>query len=134
MPTKVCKTHFYADECIPLPVVTSLKISGINIIHVYDKDFVSKSDDFHFKQSKKLERVLITLDKDYYKYTKFQLNNHPGILLLHVGTVTPKSIERLLRKILKYLTPNFMNESRVVGSMSSLKKEKNQKTETFVVK
>lgn len=133
MPTKLVKTHFYADECVPIQVISSLRRDGINILHVFEKDFIRKSDNFHFHQSKKLNRVLITLDNDFNRYNSFHLLNHPGIVLLKVGNVIPKNIERVLRKTLKYLTPDFMRESRVIASVRCLKKEKNQKvTEKFI--
>lgn len=75
MSSKKSHIQLYADECFPVPSVTYLKSLGYSIIHAYDKNFIQKADTFHLTTSKKLQRVLITLDRDFIFYDKAKFRN-----------------------------------------------------------
>ena len=124
MPSRKPRIHLYADENIPIPTVIYLKSRGISVIHAYDKNFISKSDLFHLKQSKNLNRVLLSLDKDFKKFKGVRLNDHPGVILISVGNVTPNHINNVLDKILANVTEGYIKESLVKATIDKIIREK----------
>lgn len=110
MPSK-SHIQFYADECFPVPAVTYLKSLGFSIIHAYDKKFVQKSDKFHLGISKKLGRILITLDRDFIYYKQVSLKEYPGVIVISVGSATLPNVIRVCMKMLKNVSEDFVKES-----------------------
>ena len=92
---------YYADECIPVPSITHLRSKGFSIIHSYEKGYIAVSDSEHLKISKKLNRVLVALDKDFWQKRKFNLSNHPGVIVLKITSSTPSAVNKIAGKILK---------------------------------
>ena len=125
MSSKKSRLSLYADECIPIPSVTYLKRKGISIIHAYDINFLEQSDNLQFKKSKQLKRILISLDKDFKRFKDLSLKGHPGIILLSTGDITSGNINKILNKMLKYLTENFVKESLIKATVDKITREKN---------
>lgn len=133
MPSKKHRLKLYADECFPLPSVTYLRSLGISIIHAVDQKSVGKNDRFHLNLAKKLERVLITLDRDFIYYSEANLKNHPGVVVISTGSATPLQVNKVCNKLIKIINHNFVKESLVTISMDKLTKSKNGKV-VFVKK
>ncbi len=127
MPFKKHRISFYADENIPIPSVTYLRKKGINIRHVYDEDLVGKEDHYQFNHSKKLNRVLLSLDKDFKKFDGISLKSHPGVILITVGNAVPENINRVLYKILVNISEDYVVNSLIRVTMSKMIRLKNGK-------
>ena len=127
MPSKKSRLSFYADENIAVQTVTHLKSKGISIIHAYDINFVNKKDELHFKKSKALNRVLLSLDRDFNRYKNTPLAVHPGIMLITSGSNTYEHINKILDKVFKYISHDFIKHSIVRVTMDKIVKEKNGK-------
>lgn len=127
MPSKKPRIRIYADENIPIPTVTHLRGKGISIQHAYDINFINKSDNSHFKKSQSLKRILLSLDKDFTKFEGAPLKNHPGVILITTGNNTPRHINRILDKILKHITPEFIKHTLVRATIDKLIREKDEK-------
>lgn len=125
MPSKKPKLHFYADECIPLQSVTYLREKGINIVHVFDRNNIKKSDYFQFRYSKKINSIFLSLDKDVKRFETSSLKDHPGVVLIKVTTVTYKNINQILDKLLKNFSQESIEESIIKISNDMITKEKN---------
>ena len=65
------------------------------------KNYITKKDRFHLKISKKLSRILITLDRDFLAYNRFSLENHPGVIVISVGSATAPNVNKVCKKALK---------------------------------
>lgn len=124
MPSKKLRLQFYADECFPLTSVTYLRSLGYSIIHAFDLKFIQKSDRFHLKESKKLNRILITLDRDFLYYTQVNIDDHPGIIVLSLSSMTPENVNSVCLKLLKQITPDIVKHSLIKVSKTKLIKEK----------
>ena len=111
MPFKKSRLQLYADECFPVTSVTYLRSRGISITHAFDKNLVKKSDRLHLKYAKKISRALITLDRDFIGYDSINLKNHPGIIIISVGSATPNNINSVCDKFLRSITPDFAKNS-----------------------
>ncbi len=111
MPSRKLRIQFYADECFPVPSVTYLKSLGYSIIHAYDKKQINKRDQIHLAVSKKLKKVLITLDRDFIYYNEANLTNHPGVIVISVSSSTPIRVNNVCAKLLNEISENMVSNS-----------------------
>ena len=123
MPSK-SRLQLYADECFPVTSVTHLKSLGYSIIHAYDLKLTGKSDKFHFKQSQKLSRILITLDRDFLYYKQASSNGHPGVIVISGSSTTPPCINSICQKALPKVSPKSASESLIIITSSQITKTK----------
>lgn len=124
MPSKKPRMQLYADECFPVTTVTYLKSLGISIVHAYEKNFIEKSDRFHLEASKKLKRLLITLDRDFNEYEQAVLKGCPGVIIISVGSATPPHVNLVAQKVIKQISAEFARESLIKVTMSKIIKIK----------
>lgn len=127
MPSKKSHVQLYADECFPVATVTHLKSLGYSIIHAFDRKMIQKSDQTHLKTSKKLQRVLITLDRDFLYYEEINIGKHPGVIVISVGSATPPNINKVCKKILKNMTKDFIKDALIKVTTSKITKLKEGK-------
>lgn len=132
MPSKKVRLQLYADENFPLGSVKYLKSLGISIIHAYSKDYIQKSDLFHLKVSKSLNRVLITRDRDF-NYNWTTLKDHPGVILISPGSQTSNAVNQICQKSFKKITPNFVSESLVRITMDKIWRNRDGRIEKFEI-
>ncbi|MCL5114087.1 MAG: DUF5615 family PIN-like protein [Patescibacteria group bacterium] len=120
MPSKKSDIQLYADECFPIPTVIYLKSLGYSVIHAFDRKLVGKPDQLHLKESKGLNRVLITLDRDFIYYEQVSLGKHPGIIVISAGSATPNNINKICKKLLAIIGKNLVKDSLIKVSSSKL--------------
>jgi len=128
MPSKKSRLLLYADENLAVQTVSHLKAKGMSVIHAYDLNYVNKKDELHFKKSKSIKRILLSLDKDFKRFKGFPVGNHPGIILITSGSSTYQHINKILDKSLKHISPGYVKHSVLRISMSKIVKEKSGKT------
>ena len=128
MPSKKSRIRLYADECFPVPSATRLKSLGYSIVHAYDKNLVQKNDRTHLAESKKLGRVLITLDRDFLYYNEVDLDNHPGVIVVSVGSTTPINVDKVCQKLLQNISEDFAKDSLLRVTVAKIVKIKKGKT------
>lgn len=129
MPSKNKKTHLqlYADECFPVPSVTYLKSLGFSIVHAFDYKYVQKPDRLHLKKSRSLNRILITIDRDFLYYNQVSLTDHPGVIVISAGSPTTTAVNDICKKLLKTIGETFIQESLVKVTNDKIIKIKDQK-------
>lgn len=127
MPSKKSHIQLYADECFPVPSATYLKSLGYSVTHAYDRNLIRKSDRTHLSESKKLGRVLITLDRDFLYYNEVNLNTHPGVIVISVGSAIPININKVCNKLLKNIGEDFIKNSLVKVTINKIIKTKKGK-------
>lgn len=134
MPSKKPQLQFYADECFPVPSVTYLKSLGYSLVHAYDYKLFEKSDLIHLKKSRSLNRVLITLDRDFLYYEKVSLKDHSGVIVISAGSTTPPQVNKVCEKVFKRISEDFVKGSllRITSNkITKLKQGKVISTKTF---
>ncbi len=124
MPSKKSRLQLYADECFPVTSVTFLKSLGFSINHAFDLKLIQKSDRVHLQESKKLKRVLITLDRDFLYYNKINLDMHPGVIVISTGSNTPGHINCICEKALKQIDPHYCQNSLVKITFNKITRSK----------
>lgn len=127
MPSKKSKVNLYADENIPVQVVSHLKSRGISIVHCFDYHYVNKKDELHFKKSKSLKKILLSLDKDFRKYKDFPIKNHPGIILITAGNTTYDHLNKILDKVLRFISEDIVKHAILRATIDKIVKEKDGK-------
>ncbi len=128
MPSKKSHIQLYADECFPVPSAIYLRSLGYSIVHAFDKKLIRKKDRIHLAEAKKLNRVVITVDRDFLYYNEINLNKHPGVIVVSVGSTTPIHINKVCLKLFKNISPDFVKNSLVKASIDKIVKTKNGKT------
>lgn len=124
MPSKKSRIQLYADECFPVTSVTFLKSLGYSVVHAYDYKLVGKSDITHLRKSKQLNKILITLDRDFLYYKKISLEKHPGVIVISVPSTTPKHINEVCKKLMKNIKEDFIKNSLLIVSKNKITKMK----------
>lgn len=119
MPSKKSRLRLYVDESIPVPSVTYLKSKSHSAVHAYDFNLVAVADRKHLKESKKQNRVLIALDRDFYQKLKLP-KPHPGVIVLKVSSTTVPSVNKTLDFVLKHLSPRKTKNAVVFASIDKI--------------
>lgn len=124
MPSRKSDIQLYADECFPVPSSIYLKSLGYSVVHAYDKKLVGKNDRTHLAESKKLNRVLISLDRDFLYYNEVNLNTHPGVIVISVGSTTPANVNKVCKKLLRKINQDFTGDSLIKVTVDKIIKLK----------
>ncbi|HVZ58131.1 MAG TPA: DUF5615 family PIN-like protein [Patescibacteria group bacterium] len=127
MPSKKSHIQLYADECFPIDSVLYLKTQGYSVIHAFDKKLTKVSDRSHLKVARKLNRVLITLDRDFMYYEQATLQDSPGVIIISTGSAVPKSINQVCKKFLKSISVDYIKESTIKVTRDKIIKKKDGK-------
>lgn len=113
---------YYADECIPVSSITYLRSKGFSVVHAYEKGYVAVRDLEHLKISKKLNRILVALDKDFWQRRKFNLSGHPGIIVLKTTSSTPPAINKVAEKVFRRIDKIKLRESILYASRDKIRR------------
>lgn len=127
MPFKKSDLKLYADECFPLTSVTHLKSKGISIQYAHQLKAIGKSDESHLKLSKKLDRTLITLDRDFIYYESVSLDKHPGVIIISLGSATWINVNKICDKVLPKINNDLVKNSLIKIIMDKITKIKREK-------
>lgn len=127
MPYKKSRIQLYADECFPVTSATHLRSLGYSLLHAFDKKLVQRLDSLHLRTAKKLNRVLITLDRDFLYYGNADLDDHPGVIVISSGSATTKNINLICEKMLKKISREFVKESLLKVTIDKILKFKDGK-------
>lgn len=124
MPSRKLHIQLYVDECFPVPSATFLKSLGYSVIHAYDRNLVQKSDRVHLSESRKSNRVLITIDRDFLYYNEVNLDSHPGVIVISAGSVIPTHINKICQRFLQNISEDFVKNSLLRVSKDKIIKMK----------
>lgn len=127
MPSKKNHIQLYADQCFPVSSVTQLKSLGYSVIHANDLKLEDKPDIRQLHESKRLNRALITLDRDFIYYEQVNLEHHPGVIVISVSSMTPTQVNIVCKKLLKNITQDLAKDSLIKISVDKLTKVKDGK-------
>src|SRR5579862_6761335 len=85
LPRNPSKLKLIADQNIPLDIVKDLQKNNIAINSIYDMKLEGYSDESILQIAKKIKRVLLTTDKDFWDEKKHPIQNHFGIFCVESG-------------------------------------------------
>jgi len=94
--------RFFADHCIPMSVVQTLRDAGYEVLRL--KDFIptDSPDNLVISKAQQSDAILISLDGDFADIVTYPPSRYKGILALQVRN-HPESIPLLLDRLKAYL-------------------------------
>lgn len=133
MPSKKIRLRLYADENFPVPSATYLKSKGISIVHAYDINLINKDDRLHIQRAKKLQRTLVTVDRDFLYYSDLTVKGSLGVVVISTGNATPLHINQILNKTLSKISPEYAKEAFIKVTIDKIIRiKKDKKDEKFI--
>lgn len=113
---------YYADEFVPVVSITYLRSKGFSIIHASEGGSIGIADLEQLKVSRKLNRVLVALDKDFWQKKDFNLSGHPGVIVLKTTSSTPLAVNKVAEKVLKRVDRIKLRESILYASKDKIRR------------
>ena len=123
MSPRARKHNFYLDENFPIYGDHFLRSKGHKVfcaISVNKK--LGLSDEFHVKRSFKLKSVLLTLDKDFKTRDSLRVlaTKSYGVIVISINLPNQRDIERILSRMLDFLSKNQMNHRLCVINQENI--------------
>lgn len=122
MPSKKTDIQLYADECFPLTTILYLRSLGFSIKHASELNFLNKSDLSHLRKAKKINKTLITLDRDFLGYTAERVKGSMGVIVISVGSNAPRHVNLVCKKQLNKLTKHLVKNSLILVTNDKITK------------
>ena len=119
MPSKKIRLRLYADENFPVSSATFLKSIGVSLVHAFDLKLVNKGDKTHINKAKKLQRTIITIDRDFLYYSAITTRDSFGAIVISTGNATPDHINLICQKTL-----HKISEDSIKGAFAKVTIEK----------
>src|ERR1700691_291821 len=115
------KVRAYFDANVPSAVASRVRATlGWDVLCVQDHPkMTSQDDEFHYAASRKLNRLLFTLDKDFLNDHRFRLHESPGVFVLQARQDDPDDIYSAILVASRELTeayrkvPEFYSRTKV---------------------
>lgn len=112
--TKPRKLKICADANVPKRLVDEIRRAGVPVQTALESQVSTKSDTSILAWTRSEERVLLTLDRDFWDDRKFPLHKSPGVLLIDVS---PARVEDALEAF--WLI--FETFARYIGNWNEMK-------------
>jgi len=81
-----------ADECIHQDLVRALNKAGFNVLTANEANLKGASDDFVFNFGVKTKRVLLTFDREFGNFFRFNIGKSAGIVIVLIDRLQKKEI------------------------------------------
>jgi predicted nuclease of predicted toxin-antitoxin system len=78
------KLKLLADANVPRPIIEELREAGIVVTSVVEEGLASHPDENILQLSRKLDTVLLTLDRDFWVDRQHPLRKSPGIIFVDI--------------------------------------------------
>lgn len=89
--------RFYADENFPPRATALLRAGGFDVVTAAEAGKLGHPDENHAAEALRLERVLVTCDRDYLNDRRFPIIHCPAIVVFDFGAGTRTEILRAFR-------------------------------------
>jgi len=76
------RLRFYADANVPEPIVVEFRAAGLSVLSARERGYARRSDQDLCQEARQHDRVLLTMDRDFWDDKKHPLQNSPGIIFL----------------------------------------------------
>lgn len=89
----------YADANIPKPVIDELRAAGLAVDSATESGLDSHPDENILQRARRLGRVILTMDRDFWDDRKHPLQKSPGIIFIDVA---PDQLDKALEGLAKF--------------------------------
>ncbi|MBU2635103.1 DUF5615 family PIN-like protein [Patescibacteria group bacterium] len=83
-----------ADECIHQDLIEALEKTGFDILTVDKANLKGVSDDFIFDFAVKNKRILLTFDREFGDFFRFNIRNSAGVVIVLISRMQKREIIR----------------------------------------
>lgn len=97
----------FADECVHQELIESLRQTGFDISSVKEIDLAGVNDDFIFNFAVKKKKILLTFDRGFGDFFRFDIKNSSGVVIVLIGKMEKKEI---IRNILLFFKSKIAEE------------------------
>jgi predicted nuclease of predicted toxin-antitoxin system len=83
--------QLYMDEHVPAPITEGLRLRGVDVLTVQEDGFEAKDDDVIVERASSLNRVVFTMDDDFFREASKLLRegrHFAGVIYAHQLSVT----------------------------------------------
>ncbi|MDD5064225.1 MAG: DUF5615 family PIN-like protein [Phycisphaerae bacterium] len=92
------KLKLYADACIPRCIIEELRAVGLPVEAATEIGNATQPDENILQQAKKLHKILLTMDRDFWDDRKHLLQKGPGVIFVDIPPdQATKAIDGLAR-------------------------------------
>jgi len=123
LPKNPTKLRLLADQNIPIEIVNDFKEHNIALISIHDLKLAGQPDENILHAAKRLKRVLLTTDKDFWDDKKHPLRQSSGIFCINAGPQDTDSIYRAFinfnYRVARFFDNEFWHETKVLLKVSS---------------
>jgi predicted nuclease of predicted toxin-antitoxin system len=90
------RAKFYADACVPREVVEELRGADLDLMWAVEDGLRRHPDGNIYGRVRKLNRVLVTMDRDFWDDREYPLHGGPGVIFVdHPPDQPARAIEAL---------------------------------------
>jgi len=90
-----------ADECIHQDLIRALIKAGFNVLMASEANLKGASDDSVFNYAVKTKRVLLTFDREFGNFFRFNIGKSAGVVIVLIDRLEKKEIIKNTRSFLK---------------------------------
>ena len=81
-----------ADECVHWDLIKALMETGFNILTVNEANLKGTSDDSVFGFAVKTKRILLTFDREFGNFFRFNIKKSAGVVIILIEKMEKKDI------------------------------------------
>jgi len=81
-----------ADECVHQDLIMALKKAGFNVLMASEANLEGASDDSVFNFAVKTKRILLTFDREFGNFFRFNIEESAGVVIVLIDKLQKKEI------------------------------------------
>ncbi len=97
--------RFFADQCVPATVTTSLRNAGYEVCCLRDYLSIESPDSIVIAKAQELTAILISLNGDFANILDYPPVNYQGIIALRIRN-HPEVLPQIVSRLKNYLLTN----------------------------
>jgi predicted nuclease of predicted toxin-antitoxin system len=103
-----------ADECIHQDLIEALDKIGFNVLTVYKANLKGVSDDSIFNFAIKSKRVLLTFDRGFGNFFRFNIKKSAGVVIVLIDQMEKKEIIRNTLSFFKNIKQKILKGKLII--------------------
>ena len=104
----------FADECIPVDIINTLREYGFDVITAFDEKLNGKTDEEIFKFVLKSKRVFITLDRGFGDIFRFDISKSFGVIIVLIKYMDKNQMKKVITSFLCQCKENDLNGRLII--------------------
>ncbi len=107
--------NIIANENVYEPIIEFLRSDGYNVFSIRDSSLSGASDDVIYEKAVKEHLVILTMDKDFSRITRFPPKRCGGIIVVKIYKMTVDKTTELFKNFFNAMDKEKMVFSKLSG-------------------